>query len=365
MKKKSLIILTILGLSIQAASWGPATHKYFCDNAVEQVWGAGVVKQCLPKKSSRFMDDFCELVYLMKDAQAYKACRDSYKKKGFIHPANIPDELFNDSELFHDYSHCPVRPGPARYQLCGDREDAPAPSEAQRWFNKAKEQSDTCMRVYAFCIGSVYYSKGENPLNQIRGETQDCYDSIVGGIDDKISSGLMYYRAGKRCEFENSDFEQEFSVSEKTIETILETLVKIGRNISSSSVSEEGKIILFANSIDYGLNRDFHDSLTAKGFTVTRATAENFQTLKYTKYVIILGGHNSPEGVGDVVSSVLNSDEKAALLNSTESKIIALRDNMWMMNQKVWVLAGYGKEQTHEAVIEFGGEVVGEVGKVI
>ena len=355
------VIATLVILSLSVQAWGPATHRHICDEAVKEAFGLGVASKCLPRKSSQFMDDFCAQAYRMTDAETYRKCRDSYKKREFIHPANMPDELFNDTENFHDYSQCPVRPGPARQLLCGSKDDTPAPKEANRWFAEAGNASETCMRVYMFCIGSAYYAKGENPVNQVMKEEEDCYDTIVNGIENGIAAGKDTYRARIRCQFEDSSYEHDILVTEKRIGRIIGELVEVGKNISSAKMEETGKVVFLANSVDFDANHEFYVQLQSKGFSVSQANAENFNTLKYAKYLIILGGHHTGEGVGEIVDTVLLSEEKDAILASQAAYIKSESKDVWMLGQKIWVLAGYEKEQTQEAVAEHGGKIITEI----
>ena len=351
----------ILLLSFSASAWGPSTHQYICNQAVEQLWGPATVTQCLPRKSSKFMDEFCERVYRMSDAPTYRECRNSYKQRNFMHPANLPDDLLNDTANFHDYTRCPIRPGPSRYLLCGSKDDDAAPRQARRWFDAAEKESEACMRAYLFCVGSNYYAKAENPLNQMKGESQECYDAIVGGIEDRIIDGAAEYRATKRCEFEDSSYEHRIGVTEKLINDIIDDLVAVGSNFSSGSSLKDGGVVFLANSIDFGLNSEYFETLKTRGLTVTYATSENFQTLRYADKIVVLGGHHSADGVGEIVDSILTSTEKQKLLSSQDSFVLASHSDLWKMNQKIWVLAGYEKEQTAQAVKEHGEKVIGEI----
>jgi len=355
------VLSALILLSFTASAWGPATQRYICDEAVKQVWGQDAVVQCLPKKSSKFMGDFCEHLYRMKGADVYARCKSSFQKRDFIHPANMVDELFNDTELWHDYGQCPVRPGPARYLMCGTREDAPAPKEAEHWFEAALKASDTCMQVYDFCIGASYYAKGENPVNQIVEEKESCYEAIVDGVENAILAGKESFRVSKRCEFEHSDYEQDIVVTDNRIKNIISSLVASGKNLSVNPTKEAGNVVLLANSIDYELNRGLLDYLTANGIAVTRASAEEFKTLRYSACVVVLGGHHAPEGVGEVVDALLNSEEKENLTKNEGEKIRATREDVWMLQQKVIVLAGQEKEDTRGAVEENRDGVVSEL----
>ncbi len=161
--KVRFVLSALILLSFTASAWGPATQRYICDEAVKQVWGQDAVVQCLPKKSSKFMGDFCEHLYRMKGADVYARCKNSLQKRDFIHPANMVDELFNDTGLWHDYSQCPVKPGPARYLMCGTREDAPAPKEAERWLRPLSRRRTPVCESMTSALGRHTTRKGRTP----------------------------------------------------------------------------------------------------------------------------------------------------------------------------------------------------------
>jgi hypothetical protein len=356
------LLAALLVLSGVVSAWGPATQRFICDEAVEAVWGQATVAECLPKKSSKFLEEYCEHLYSIKGADVYVRCKNSYQRRDFVHPANIVDEFFNDTEFWHDYSQCPIRPGPGRYLICGSKDDAPAPREAQRWFDIAGNESDTCTRVYDFCIGAAYYAKAGNPLNQIVGEEDDCYKKIVDGVEGAIISRKGSFRVSEsKCEFKHSDYTQEIVVTDRRIKDIISSLVEIGEKIPKKTIELRGKVVLLANSVDSELNRGFIGSLKSEGIEVAEAKAEEFTTLRYADCVIVLGGHHSPEGVGEVADTLLYSDEKENISLKEGAKLKAVRENVWTLKQKIFLLAGHEKEDTRDAVKEYGDELINEL----
>ncbi len=106
------------------------------------------------------------------------------------------------------------------------------------------------------------------------------------------------------------------------------------------------QVTLFANSVDLGLNRGNIDVLEAAGADVEVVAPEDFRDRWNDSVIIILGGHRAPY-TGEVVDGILNDGEKRHLLSEPDSKLIAVVPDQWAEGQKVIVLAGYSKEQTH------------------
>jgi len=107
-------------------------------------------------------------------------------------------------------------------------------------------------------------------------------------------------------------------------------------------------VIILANSIDRELNSDFLDVLNAE-MTVTLVNAEEFEQYKTTPYILILGGHKTPEGVGEIIEGELHQQEKEEIVGGT-SMIVKL--NLWREGQVVAILAGTDREQTKIACQE-------------
>jgi WD40 repeat protein len=107
-------------------------------------------------------------------------------------------------------------------------------------------------------------------------------------------------------------------------------------------------IIVLANSIDYGLAADFISFLKNKGFEVTHTTASNFNEYKDEGFIVILGGPDSPEGVGEIVQEVLTTTSENTIRESGASKML-VKTNLWREDQSINVLAGFDRELTRQA----------------
>lgn len=108
-------------------------------------------------------------------------------------------------------------------------------------------------------------------------------------------------------------------------------------------------VVVLANSIDGELGREFYGFLGTKGLDVVQVSADDFGAYMTEKFVIILGGQNAPDGVGDIVKSVLTEGEQASIVESRSSRKMFVKTNLWVRGQVVRVFAGYGKNETAAA----------------
>ncbi|MGC1122507.1 MAG: caspase family protein [Candidatus Methanofastidiosia archaeon] len=107
-------------------------------------------------------------------------------------------------------------------------------------------------------------------------------------------------------------------------------------------------MVLLINFIDRGLNSDFIDFLEGN-YNVTVVDASEFEPYRNSKYIVILGGNKAPEGVGDIVETILNEQEKNEI--GTEKRMLT-KLNLWHEGQVVVLFAGPDREQTRVACQE-------------
>lgn len=131
-------------------------------------------------------------------------------------------------------------------------------------------------------------------------------------------------------------------------------------NVSETLPPEKPKVVMLANSIDYDLAVDFTDFLNDSGFEVVSVTAPGFDDYKSEKIIIILGGPDAPEGVGDIVQAVLTEEEANAIREPNAKKMLVKLD-LWAAGQKVIVLAGSDRNQTKAAHEENRDAVLEEI----
>lgn len=114
----------------------------------------------------------------------------------------------------------------------------------------------------------------------------------------------------------------------------------------------EGKtqVVVVANSIDYALASDFLGFLQGN-FDVIYSAASTFSAYQSKSFIIILGGPDAYEGVGEIVRGKLTMAEQEYLRVGGNRNMYVLTD-AWAENQAVFIIAGSDRNQTKMAAAE-------------
>jgi hypothetical protein len=110
-------------------------------------------------------------------------------------------------------------------------------------------------------------------------------------------------------------------------------------------------IVVLANSIDYPRGIESIGLLRNDGFEVFHNTASVFEACKEGRLILIMGGPDAPEGVGDIVREVLSDSEEEALREKGAKKVF-IKSNIWAPEQKIIIVAGSDRENTKDAFDE-------------
>lgn len=122
-------------------------------------------------------------------------------------------------------------------------------------------------------------------------------------------------------------------------------------SLPASLSAAQVKVILLSNSIDHALAQDFLAFLGDKGVETLRVEAADFQRYQGEAFIVILGGPDAPEGVGEVVQQVLSREEQD-YLRVPGNRAMYVKKDVWAQGQRVFVLAGSDRNQTRKAHIE-------------
>jgi rhodanese-related sulfurtransferase len=124
------------------------------------------------------------------------------------------------------------------------------------------------------------------------------------------------------------------------------------------------EVTVLANSIDLGTAGNIAEALRASPEAVRTVSAAEFQSHKIDRIIFILGGQNSPEGVGEIVGAVLSEADKAYLLSSPDARRAFVYHDVWAKNQTVVVFAGNEKTQTRQILGETSHGLVGRADSI-
>jgi hypothetical protein len=232
METKHIAALLVLALITgEASGWGVETHEYVCEQAVSGSWGVQAVEQCLTYNRT-LQDALCDRLRQDAGDAAYGRCVLETGRGVFLHPAVIPDVIFNDSSGKYDYSRCPVKGRENQELVCGDPDVRPAVDNSERWFVKSMNADDLCLRVAYFCIASNYYADSDFKPNNVR-NLKMCYGDVEGEIDGIVRSNDSW-SINDYCSFEGwvqkagrtvrERHEQTFTYTSADVKGIIENL---------------------------------------------------------------------------------------------------------------------------------------------
>ncbi len=121
---------------------------------------------------------------------------------------------------------------------------------------------------------------------------------------------------------------------------------EVRRTVEVLPYVEKPKAVLLANPIDFTRAKSLVEFLEENGYEVIHIAASELDQYKTEKLIIILGGADAPEGVGDVVKSVLTEREQELTRLAIH---FFLKKDIWAQGQKIFIFAGKDREQTMEA----------------
>jgi hypothetical protein len=124
------------------------------------------------------------------------------------------------------------------------------------------------------------------------------------------------------------------------------------------------RVVVLANSIDGNLAGGLYQFLADNHMSVVKADSNVFGIVKDSPYIVVLGGQNSPEGVGDLSAQAIPDERRFELL-VPEASMMFERDSVWAPRQKVYVFAGYGADDTLRAWIDNKGALIEAINSTV
>lgn len=118
-----------------------------------------------------------------------------------------------------------------------------------------------------------------------------------------------------------------------------------------SGKSSEKTVIVLTNSIDYSLAGGLFDFLIREGLHLEFHSSSAFYKYKDSRYILILGGPEAYEGVGEIAASIINSTEEDVVLKEGGA-LFSIKEDLWSKNQKIILAAGFNRELTQKAHTE-------------
>lgn len=119
---------------------------------------------------------------------------------------------------------------------------------------------------------------------------------------------------------------------------------------AKEAAKAKGKLIVVTNEANYEKDKDILNFISTRGVTIERITLADFEKYKTEKSILILGGPNDSDGLGDIVKQTLSPDE-ANFVSQTGNKNLYLKANKWGDGQNVLIVAGYDTDATFRELV--------------
>jgi hypothetical protein len=112
------------------------------------------------------------------------------------------------------------------------------------------------------------------------------------------------------------------------------------------------EVIILSNDVDWNLKgKELEIDLEKANFKIKRVTAKEFEKYKRERLIIILGGPEAYEGIGDYVKQALTEEECNDA--RTGKRIIFIKSNVWAKPQMIIIIAGKDRYSTRDRVVEY------------
>lgn len=104
-------------------------------------------------------------------------------------------------------------------------------------------------------------------------------------------------------------------------------------------------VTVLGNSIDLPLAAGYLDSFRAEGFDVQTISAAELTQHKGDSVILILGGQHAPEGVGEIVNSIMTQREKDEAVSRPDARVLVVAPNLWAGGSASWSLQATGRSR--------------------
>ncbi|MFC2154245.1 hypothetical protein ACFLRC_02045 [Candidatus Altiarchaeota archaeon] len=256
-------------------------------------------------------------------------------EKHIVSGALKPIEVFKDLYTHYCYNLTDAcfREG----WRCPEVRNCPALEKMDAWMGEARE-SHGCSAWHDIGTAGNYFLDSREFFRQVSGASlKECVEPFENSVSQVIGQEKWTVCKCGVCLDAN-----EFYPLVEEFSNQIGFMVRLGEY-------DTRRIVVLANSLDNGLAQDLYPFLRGAGFEVLKVDADQFENYKNEKFILILGGHRSPEGVGDIVNGVLKDKEKTSLILSATSTKSFEKANVFHPSQVVFVFAGHEKEQTQQA----------------
>jgi len=114
---------------------------------------------------------------------------------------------------------------------------------------------------------------------------------------------------------------------------------------AKEAAKEKGKLIVVTNEANYEKDKDVINFIATRGVTIERIAPSDFEKYKAEKYILVLGGPNEGDGLGDIAKQLLSPDE-VNFVSQMGNKGLYLKMDKYSSAQQIIVIAGCDADAT-------------------
>ena len=130
---------------------------------------------------------------------------------------------------------------------------------------------------------------------------------------------------------------------------LLITLLSFSLVLPLAVYAQTTQITVVANSIDKPLFSLVENYLESNNFDIVYTTADKWEENKENSQILIIGGPDSPEGVGDIVQEFMTSNIEDKLREEKGNYGLYVYKNKYSDNQEIDIVAGFDRYDTRKA----------------
>ncbi|MBD3261891.1 MAG: hypothetical protein GF334_09545 [Candidatus Altiarchaeales archaeon] len=264
-----------------------------------------------------------------------------------------PHHKFHDLPVHHCYNTSNKYPESVGYFKIPVQDDCPALDRTKIWMDDAETQAG-CRKWYSLAVGFHYFLDAREIWGQVRDPDQNCVNEYHRMIKDY----LLYSRGGWE------DCVCGVCTSQKEVDSYVEEYAYMIREQVNAKHYSEPTVVVAANDIDWGNITESVEYIRENGVNVIRVKPQNFNKHRSSEYILILGGGNSAQKTGELVTKTLSEADLNRIYQSRMIGEKITKKNLWAANQQVVFLGGYEAKQTKDAFTSYREILMGEAKKL-
>ncbi|MFC2162327.1 hypothetical protein ACFLRF_01480 [Candidatus Altiarchaeota archaeon] len=254
----------------------------------------------------------------------------------------LPETLFRDSPRHHCHNDS-LQYGNSSIDFwkTPGTSECPALGSMQAWLDRAENESG-CQLWRSIGIALHYFMDSQEFWNTVVEANKTCVSEYEEEVGEFIRFGGDEWETC-RCGvcMTNAEYKSIIAEYNEKIKLLID-----------SRHYENPHLTILSNSIEKQNARTLETFLRLKGVNVSWKNASEISCVRADEMILILGGQNSPEGIGQIVSGILTEEEKAQVMTDKLEGKVYTKHDVWAAKQTVIIHAGYDAKNTMQTTLD-------------